>query len=394
MKAKKKFNYKNLIDYVGTHPYKVSMDASTFCQLNCPLCPNGKYRLKDTVIGRGYLKFENFKKFLDQNPNIRIIELANYGEVFLNPDLRKILEYSNKKDVRLTIFGGANLNELDEKTAEAIIKYKLRGLSVSIDGATNKTYKIYRKGGNFNRVIKNIKLINKYKKIYHSEFPLLFWQFVIMGHNEHEIPLAKKMAHKLNMTFSPKLNWDSSFSPIKNLDFVKKQVGIENISAEDFEKENKLPYLLTCFQVWESPQINWNGELLGCCVNLKKNFGNVFEEGLEKCLNKEEYKKVKDFLLGKTNMNVLCSTCSAYKTILENPLKKRDLVQYIINAMKTNLSNSEIKKILDNFSFAFYQNIRIRIDTQKILGKIGIVVKRISPRLYFKLKKIKEQTEK
>ena len=72
-------------------------------------------------------------------------------------------------------------------------------MTVSIDGATPETYKIYRRGGDFNKVISNIKTINKFKKQYHSESPRLIWQFIPFGHNEYEIDKAKKMAKKLSL---------------------------------------------------------------------------------------------------------------------------------------------------------------------------------------------------
>ena len=64
-------------------------------------------------------------------------------------------------------------------------------MKVSVDGASEDTYQIYRKGGSFQEVINNIKKINHYKKIYKSKLPKLKWQFIIFGHNEHELPLAK-----------------------------------------------------------------------------------------------------------------------------------------------------------------------------------------------------------
>ena len=42
---------------------------------------------------------------------------------------------------------------------------------VSIDGASEATYRLYRQGRSFNRVINNVNRINYYKKKYNSEFP-------------------------------------------------------------------------------------------------------------------------------------------------------------------------------------------------------------------------------
>lgn len=304
------------------------LEASTMCQLKCPICPTSKGTNKKNVVGWGYLRFKNFKKFVDENSNIKHIELSNWGEMFLNPELKEIIEYAHTKKIDLTAINGVNLNSVSKEMLEYLVRYKFKSITVSLDGATNKVYKIYRKGGDFNRVIENIKLINHFKKKYNSEFPKLRWQFVIMGHNEHELPVARKMAKELGMEFMPKLNYDPLFSSVKNKEFVKKESRLGVASREEFKQKYKKEYMLPCDQFWLSPQINWDGKLLGCCVNIWGDFGNVFEDGLDKCLKSEKYIYAKKMLLGKKKAreDIPCSKCDMFKKILKNPLKKEDII--------------------------------------------------------------------
>ena len=61
---------------------------------------------------------------------------------------------------------------------------------------------MYRVRGNFNKVIEHIERINYFKRKHQSEFPELTWQFVVFGHNEQEIAVARgEMANKLGMGF-------------------------------------------------------------------------------------------------------------------------------------------------------------------------------------------------
>ncbi|NIM13024.1 MAG: hypothetical protein GTO45_12930 [Candidatus Aminicenantes bacterium] len=149
-----------------------------------------------------------------------------------------------------------------------------------------------------------------------------------MGHNEHELPLAKKMAKELNMIFFPKLNWEPGYSSVKNADFVKMEAGMSVVSKDEYQKKYKKVYLLPCVQFWVSPQINWDGKLLGCCQNLWGDFGNVFAQGFETCLTGERFVYAKKMLCGeaKTRGDIPCTKCSLYKEILQNPLKKKDIV--------------------------------------------------------------------
>ena len=298
-----------------TKPEKIRLEASSLCQLRCVSCPM-PYKENHRLIGYGYLKIDDFKKLVDENPWIREIELSNYGEIFLNPDLLDIIKYAYIKKVTLTAYNGANLNTANEEILEALVKYSFRGINCSIDGASNETYKRYRVRGDFDRVIENIKRINYYKEKYNSRFPLLSWQFVIFGHNEHEIPEAIKMAKDLDMRFLPELTWDESFSPIRDKEFVKEQTGLDVTSRAEYYQEHETDYTQgICYQLWNSPQINWDGKLLGCCRNYWGSFGNAFESGLLNALNNENMKYAREMLLGKkpAREDIPCATCRMYE---------------------------------------------------------------------------------
>ena len=78
----------NQIDGAIAPPTSVRLEACSLYQLKCSLCPETQDKAT-TIIGQGYLSFEIFKMFIDNNPYIRWVELASAGEVFLNPDLPK-----------------------------------------------------------------------------------------------------------------------------------------------------------------------------------------------------------------------------------------------------------------------------------------------------------------
>jgi MoaA/NifB/PqqE/SkfB family radical SAM enzyme len=299
----------------------VRLEASTLCQLRCQVCPLALG--KTGILGRGYLRFSDFQHFVKQNPRIRNIELSNYGEIFLNPDLEDIITFAHSKNINLFALNGVNLNQVSENILEALVKFRFKIIYVSIDGASSDTYRIYRRGGDFDRVLDNIKSINTYKEKYGRIFPRLVWQFVVFGHNEHQVPAAKKMAKALNMGFVTKLNWNKSYSPVKDKDFVRQEVGYA--TQDDYEQSTKRIVTPYCYQLWDSPQINWDGKLLGCCVNRRKDFGNVFEDGLESCLRSEKYIYAKKMLQGRAEPreDIPCFDCPYFKKVRSggfNPL--------------------------------------------------------------------------
>ncbi|MCQ2788890.1 MAG: radical SAM protein [bacterium] len=318
------FIYKSKADL----PKKIRLEASTLCQLNCPACwmRLGEEKIKKTE-GFGYLKFEDFKNLVDDNPQIEEIELSNNGEIFLNPELDEIIKYAYEKGIKLRASGGVNLNTLSDKIAESLVKYRFVNIIVSIDGATPDAYKIYRRGGDFNKVIANIKKINKYKKKYNSVFPVLTYKFIIFNHNIEDIPRAKKLAKKLNMIMVFAQNNQAWYAPLS----AEQKIRAEKLSGIKLDDTGEKQLLNTyrqkkcdwfyCQDLFENPQINWNGNLLGCCVFADKNFGaNVFKDGLLNALNHPNIlyakKMVTDFSVS-PKKGVLCSECSVYKTIKE-----------------------------------------------------------------------------
>jgi MoaA/NifB/PqqE/SkfB family radical SAM enzyme len=296
-------------------PRRIRVEASSFCQLRCPACPTTSGHIHP-AIGSGFLKFEDFRELLESNSALRQVEISNYGEVFLNPQLLPILEYAHQKGVAISIGNGANLNHVKDEVLEGLVKYRVRVMTCSIDGATPETYRKYRVRGNFDQVIRNIETINFHKRRHQSALPRLEWQFVVFGHNEHEISIAREMAAKLGMEFRTKLTWDAKFSPIRDAEFVRVQTGRRSITREEYEQEYGEKFASEiCHQLWDDPQINWDGKVIGCCRNFWGDFGgNAFADGLMDSINNEKMIYAREMLSGRMppRDDIPCSTCEIY----------------------------------------------------------------------------------
>lgn len=301
-------------------PKKIRLEASTICQLNCVCC----YMRRETEKVKkgcklGFLSFENFKKLVDDN-DFTEIELSNSGEIFLNPELGKIIEYAHIKNIELTAYNGVNLNTLSDEMAETLVKYQFSSLSVSIDGASQESYSKYRINGNYDQVIENLKKILYYKQKYNSIKPFLIWKFVLFGHNEHEIIKAKEEAAKLGIQIIFETNWDKDFSPVKDKEFISKETNIsylEDANERTFlnYKENSSNWFF-CKFLWEQPQINWDGQILGCCGLFGDNFGeNAFEDGLLNALNHPKMIYAKNFLTNNAEPidGIPCTSCWCFE---------------------------------------------------------------------------------
>lgn len=282
---------------------KVALEAASICQLKCPLCPTAK-RTLGAAVGHGVLKLDAFERFIDDNPQVREIELSNWGEIALNPHLPKILEKAHAAGVALTAANGMNFNRVSDELLEAMVKYRFRFISCSIDGATQQTYQIYRRGGNLGDVLANLRKLNALKQKYGSPYPHLQWQFVIFPHNRHEIERAKEMAAELGMRFHLKSNdWEPG-TKARRFDQPERNAMVGHI----------------CSQLWRQPQINWDGKLLGCCVNHWGDFGNAFDESLDRIVSVGGMAYARKMLAGEAppREDIPCTKCGNYRDMRMN----------------------------------------------------------------------------
>jgi len=309
---------------VFARPRSVALDLSTACQLKCPSCPTANGVIAKS-IGAGFLTLADFRKFLQDHPWVSDIELSNWGEVFLNKELEQILRHAHRQHVSLRIDNGANLDRVSDQVLEALVKYKLRSLSCSIDGASQEGYSVYRVNGTFDRVIAHIRQINDFKNKYRSPYPALRWQFIAFGHNAHEISKARDMARELGMHFHLKLSWDDlyteTFSPVRDRELIKKESGLGVADRREYETKFGRNYIApSCHQLWLRPRINFDGRLLGCSINHWDDFGNVFTNGLEPSLNSEKMQRTKDMLMGLRGADEgsPCLRCQVYLSMRKN----------------------------------------------------------------------------
>ena len=329
---------------------KVGLETSSLCQLKCHSCPRAS-GATEPVIGNGYLRLNDITKLLDDNQGIKELELSNYGEIFTNPDLSDIIEEGFKRNVALTADNGVNLNTVSDEVLEGLVKFRFRSITISIDGASNHTYGLYRHGGNYETVINNVIRLNSYKEQYRSKYPLLTWQFVVFGHNEHELTAARTLAHEMHMRFYAKLSWDGVFSPVRNREAIRRVLGAA--SRAEYKERYGVDYSRgICNQLWEQPQINWDGKVLGCCRNFWGDFGgNAFTDGLARSLNSEKMQYARAMLTGRQGFrdDIPCASCQIYLDMKANGTwLKRGFRRWVVSVISPatrravkNLSNED-----------------------------------------------------
>lgn len=280
-------------------PREVELDASTACQLNCPGC----YMRREGpgAVGIGWLKYEDFKKFVDRNPFVSTIEFSNNGEPFLNPHMHDILRLCKERGITSMFTNGVNFNTVSDQVLHDLVECNVWYVNLSIDGTTQDVYEQYRRGGSLETVLENVRRVNEYRAQVPNSPLFLTWKFILMNHNQHQAAEAKRMAEELGMGIRYEVDWSGTFVPqdpewleeVTGRTFRYKKKLFKALRSEVIPRRNlKNANMYTfCDQMLRQPCINWDGQLLGCNKCWKEGWGiNVFETGLVEAVNSERYR--------------------------------------------------------------------------------------------------------
>jgi len=257
--------------------------------LGCPLCPTG---LNASERKKGVMKFEKFKKIVDEIKNYCIeIHLYNWGEPTLNKELVKMIKYASSLNIWSRISSNLSLN-FEDKYLEEFVLSGLGLLHVDIDGLDQDVYEKYRRKGNLKIVLENLRKIINLKKKYNQNSPIIELSMLAMRQNEHQHKEFLKLKEKYDVDelkidkIQHNPNMDEKWLPEnKNLVYKTYENGkAESNSANEDEKKQ-------CHWPWSGIVINWDGNVNPCCIidDPKSDFSNINNKSIKQIWNSEEY---------------------------------------------------------------------------------------------------------
>jgi len=299
-------------------PTEAFVDVCSLCDLRCPLCPTG---LRLDTNKKGRISLPDFKRVVDQlYPWLFDLHLYNWGEPLLNKAVFDMVRYARSKNVRTLI--SSHLNHLPDGWEEEMVSAGLDVLMISLDGASQASYQIYRVGGVFDRVVDNIRRIVAEKRRQGSARPFVEWRFLVMKHNEGERDKARAMAEDLGVdriVFEPvRVNmYLDIFTPISQLiESDRDWLPVSDRRYDHDKRDVKTP-LGRCPQPWKWVSIDWDGDVFPCCSIYDDAFafGNVFEQDFRSLWNGPAYREARRIVSRrgmKEKSEIVCAYCHRY----------------------------------------------------------------------------------
>jgi radical SAM protein with 4Fe4S-binding SPASM domain len=321
-------NYlRNAIEYrarcvsLSSLPTKVIVDTTNVCNLRCPLCVTGAGL---TTQRLGYMKLETFKSFFAQvKDQVLFVNLFNWGEPFLSPHIFKIIDAIKESGAISHVHSNFNLKKAG--LAEKIAESNLTSLVVSIDGASSETYRTYRRRGDFDLVMDNVRRFTARRKELGKVFPEIVWKLIVHRHNEHELGKAEAMARavgvdRLELTpiwadrkpgtsDKPRQDeWAKEWLPVAHPEFR-------------FDSRKEPLFETACPFLWKDPVINVDGTVSPCAFvsGPECAFGDLKTSTFREIWNNDVYRYSRSLFsrhaYGGPRVGSACDSCTLYRQI-------------------------------------------------------------------------------
>ena len=295
-------------EYLSEFPLSVEIESSYHCNLECPMCPR--------VVNIGernseHMSQELWQMILSECKQHRLPSMLmdHEAESLMNPrffDMVEAAKYAGVFDVWLH----TNANMLTPKRSARLISSGLTKINFSIDATTTETYDIVRPGGDFKRVVENVKAFLNTKLDMNAHYLRTRVSFV-----EMDINLAEKEDFFRFWSEQPGLNLITfqeciDFSPFEtpDADIVLSEAALQEKYSDSEPFHCSLP--------WEMPVIDVKGNVIPCGSPVREHtsdfiLGNILAgDTIASCWKSEQMSELRSLHeRGEWYKNPMCRVC-------------------------------------------------------------------------------------
>ncbi len=235
----------------------------------------------------GFSDTDLYEKIFNQIASTTyLLTIHGWGEPLMHKNLSEIIRLANKNKICTVVTTNGSL--LNNNVSKELISSKLDCLIFSIDGITDESYQLYRRGGKYESVINNMKELITLKKEMGSSTPFVEWQFLVFKHNEHEIEAAKSIACDIgvdNLVFLPAYTEDETFDATN--------------PKYRLPKASPLSKPSDCKHLWSTLTFHWNGIVVPCCYDYPElvSYGNLYTETIDELWNNKYFQQSRNLVI-------------------------------------------------------------------------------------------------
>ncbi len=314
--------------WLARYPKQVEIEVTTRCNLRCAICEHSYWN----EPGRD-MSFDEFRHIVDQFPKLHWIGLTGIGSSFLNKDYMKMVRYMKQERHSFVEFFD-HFNQFDETIARECIELGVNKIWVSLENARADSYNAYRKGGDFDQVLKNLWALVRLKKEMRSPIPELWFHFIINRHNASEmkeyVDLVAKVAEFERGFSAPLIYWTNllAFEEVSDWAIRPGREWLDEVQAYCAEKrvfsvfnENvACTHPMRHCAHWTEPFVLVTGHIQPCCALNEANtrewqkehaFANLLETDFRDWWRSPARKAFQE-TIRRGGINDICRYCHIY----------------------------------------------------------------------------------
>jgi radical SAM protein with 4Fe4S-binding SPASM domain len=291
------------------YPVSLSFEPTTSCNLRCPECPSG---LRAFTRPTGMLEDGFFRQTIDQlSRDLLYLIFYFQGEPYLNPSFLDMVAYASAKGIYTAT--STNAHYLNDRNAKKTVESGLDRLIISIDGTTQDVYEQYRIGGRLEKVLEGARNIVKWKKELKSRKPFVFFQFLVVRPNEHQLEEVRRLAKEIGVD-------EVRFKTAQVYDYENDPNGLIPVNGRysRYRKEKDGRTVLRnsldnhCWRLWHATVITWDGLVVPCCFDKDAGhpLGDLKGKPFKEVWQDERYVEFRRQVLRSRKNVDICANCS------------------------------------------------------------------------------------
>jgi radical SAM protein with 4Fe4S-binding SPASM domain len=286
-------------------PEALSVEPVNACNLSCIECPTGTGEL---TREKTKMQFNDYKKIIDNSKRyLTYLILYFQGEPFLHNDLFKMISYAKHNNI--FTYTSTNGHFLTSNNAEQVVVSGLDKITISLDGVGQDVYQVYRRNGDYNKVINGIRNLVSAKKKHASNKPFIEIQFLVFKHNQHQIKEIRELARRLKVN---KLTFKTAqFYHNENKDLLTDIPKYSRYVIENGKLQMKKRLRNRCWRMWHSVVISASGDIVPCCYdkNAKYVLANINNLGGVEVRTTTTYKQFAYKIITNRKSIDICRNC-------------------------------------------------------------------------------------
>lgn len=259
-------------DFFQILPRRAMVEIVRRCNLHCPLCPVGNRKARQMPD----MTWNTFRGLVDAfGPTLESITLHNYGEPLLHPQVAEFIRYAKASGVSHVDLS-TNGNYMPGELVENLIASGLDTIRFSVDTSDPEVYKLYRKGGQLEQVLRNIERMAKKREFMETKTPRIEAQALLMRDNESK---AKDFGKVLRKIGADSIRWKTFNVFMSGEEYGKmgKQFLPKNPGYRRYAGLNPTPAgtgdkIRLCQWPWNRLVVLTDGTITPCCHDFNGDF--------------------------------------------------------------------------------------------------------------------------